>query len=104
MNDHDVIALITKEVCAAFKVSADEIFSRCREDRICTPRHVIFYLSRCLGHICFPRIGHVFERTHGTIMNGFKKVDDRMSVDARFDRQVQDLSEVCKRKIAEAVK
>lgn len=98
-----VLKIITEEVCAKFRIDFQLVFSSTREQEICAPRHVIFYLARNLKGIPLSQIGRVFHRDHGSVLNGCRRVKDRVSTEPAFAAAVSEVSELCKRKIAESL-
>ncbi len=78
------LAPIVEAVCAAFRVTHDEIVSRRRGQHVALARQVAIYLIREITDYSFPRIGEYFGRDHSTAIHGYTRISRRVAAETPF--------------------
>ena len=78
------LKIICEEVCRQFGLNMEMLGRKSREQYIAVPRMVVFYLGRQLSDISLQNMGRVFNKDHGTVIHGCKKVQDRIDTDKHF--------------------
>lgn len=77
--------LIVKTVSEHLNISPDDIRSKKRSQDIATARQIVMYLCRQHTVLSLQTIGDaVGGKDHATVMNGIKRVDNRIKEDASF--------------------
>jgi chromosomal replication initiator protein len=85
---------VQRATCEAFGITADELTSPARAQRLVWPRQVAMYLARELTDQTLPAIGRAFGgRDHTTVMHACKRTAERMASDPEADRVVRDLTD-----------
>jgi chromosomal replication initiator protein len=80
--------------CEAFGLSAEELCSPGRTQRVVWPRQVAMYLARELTDQTLPAIGRAFGgRDHTTVLHACKRTAERIAADPDAHKVVQDLTE-----------
>lgn len=95
-SENPDLAKINAAVCAEFNVSHRDLESARRPEKITFPRHVAFWLARTLTTLSLGEIGAAYPRNglprdHGTILNGFKRVNARMATEMSVRDRVMKL-------------
>jgi chromosomal replication initiator protein len=81
-NGTITISRIQHVTCEHFALSADELLSRSRAERVSWPRHVAMYLSRELTSHSLPQIGRAFgDRDHTTVLHACRRVTEQIATD-----------------------
>jgi chromosomal replication initiator protein len=81
-------------ICEAFSISADDLVSSGRTQRLVWPRQLAMYLARELTGQTLPAIGRAFGgRDHTTVMHACRRTAERMASDPDAQRTVRDLTE-----------
>ena len=76
---HDIQQLVADRM----GVTVCDIVSARQTRSAVTPRHVAMWLARHCTTASLPAIGFAFgNRDHTTVMNGIRRIDDRMEADA----------------------
>jgi len=78
------LAPIVDAVCAAFRVTHDEIVSRRRGQHVALARQVAIYLIREITDYSFPRIGEYFGRDHSTAIHSYTRISRRVAAETPF--------------------
>ena len=87
------LAPIVDAVCAAFRVTHDEIVSRRRGQHVALARQVAIYLIREITGYSFPRIGGYFGRDHSTAIHSHTRIARRVAAEAPFRALLEELKE-----------
>ncbi len=95
--------IIAEEVCAKFNLSFEMLTANSREESVCTPRRVAFYLGRELKQIPYAQIGRIFHKEHGTVLHGFRHIRERIETDKQFAAVVIKLKTICAEKMENSV-
>ncbi len=86
------IAEIQAAACAHFDLSAEELLSTARTQRIAWPRQVAMYLSRELTGESLPAIGrHFGGRDHTTVLHAWRRTAARIADDETSRQTVESL-------------
>jgi chromosomal replication initiator protein len=86
------IAEIQAAACDHFGLSAEELLSSARTQRIAWPRQVAMYLSRELTDESLPAIGrHFGGRDHTTVLHAWRRTTARIESDATSRQAVENL-------------
>ena len=109
------IRQVQETVARTFHVSAAELASPSRHQRITCARHVAMYLSRELAGArgavrgaerrrpSFPRIGMAFARDHSSVMHAWRVIERRRLNDRGFARLLERLAGEVSRRAGGAV-
>lgn len=97
-----ILNIITEEVCAKFKVSMETLLSQCREENVCVPRQLVFYLGHEINRIPCTQIGRAFQRNHATVLYACQSIKNRMETNEAFSETVSSVMASCKAKVEEA--
>lgn len=101
----NVVARAAAEaVSAHFKLPIPAITGRSREERIAWPRQIVFWIVRQITGAAYEWIGSVFDRDHGTILCGCKRVSDRCDTEPETRKTVEALLSECERRLSERQK
>ena len=77
--------LIVKTVSEHLNISSDDIRSKKRSQDIATARQIVMYLCRQHTVLSLQTIGDaVGGKDHATVMNGIKRVENRIKEDSSF--------------------
>jgi chromosomal replication initiator protein len=68
--------LILREVCAYFGTTPKKVKSKPRIMALILPRHIAIYLIRKYTIYTLTWIGSYFNRTHATVMNAIKQINN----------------------------
>lgn len=69
-------------------VSVASLFAPGREQYAVDTRAIVFFLARKHTGASTPMIGRMFNRDHGTVLNGVRIAKEQMAMDAKFARVV----------------
>lgn len=69
-------------------VSVAALFARGREQYAVDTRAIVFFLARKHTSASTPLIGRMFNRDHGTVLNGVRIAKQQMATDLKFARLV----------------
>lgn len=94
--------IIIEQTSDFFDATVESLSNDSRETRFTVPRHAAFYLIRKLTSAPLVQIGDMFNRDHGTVINGCRAVEDRISVDRRFASDITELENLCIKAIENA--
>jgi chromosomal replication initiator protein len=78
-------------VANAFHVKPKEVLGKSRLQSVMIPRHVAMWLTREVLKLSLPAIGDAFQRDHSTVLHAIRKVNERLTTDALFAKQVAEL-------------
>ena len=86
---------VQKAVARKYNVSVDQILSSERTQSLVTPRQLAMYIARKFCTKGLTEIAEKFEKTHATIINGVKRISERLDVEEDLKRTLEDtLSEL----------
>lgn len=94
-----ILNIITEEVCAKFKLSMEALMSQCREENVCVPRQLVFYLGHEIKRIPCTQIGRAFQRNHATVLYACQSIKNRMETDEAFSETVSSVMASCKARL-----
>lgn len=101
-DDGERLAIIAEETGRPFGIGVAQIIGRNRHEQYTVPRNIAYYLTRRLLDISYERIGDMMDnRDHGTIMNGERRVRDRMDLSVKFKTKVEKIEAACSKRLAE---
>ncbi len=84
---------IIEAVCRATGVARYDLHGECRVSPVVTARHIAFWLMRTHTSLSLPQIGRTLgDRDHTTVMNGVRRVDERLKTDDELKALVDGLS------------
>ncbi|MFN2367327.1 MAG: chromosomal replication initiator protein DnaA [Desulfurivibrionaceae bacterium] len=66
-------------IAKQFKVSADELKSKCRKREVAFPRQVAMYLARKFTDQALAEIGRAFNRDHSTVVHSVRVITDSIN-------------------------
>ena len=99
MKLQETMERIINEVARAMNVSPEDIRSNKRSAPISQARQMAEYVVRDITNLPMKAIGQEFgTRDHSTVVYAIQKVEERMSKDASFKGQVQDMIKNIKNK------
>ncbi len=79
---------ITRQVCEAFNLRADQLSSRSRKSNLVVARNTIFYLARKYTDLSLEAIGKRFSRRHSTVIKGISSLESELSSESSLGRQI----------------
>ncbi len=82
------IESITRKVCEAFALKADQIATKSRKTDHVMARNTIFYLSRRYTDLSLANIGEHFGRRHSTVLKGIATVERELTRNTHLGRQI----------------
>ena len=77
-------------VAAITGVKVHAILGPSRKQPIYRARFIAYYYCRKLTKQSLPRLGKFFDRDHTSILNGLRRMDDRISVDPGYIREIEE--------------
>lgn len=94
-NDREPADVTVEKIFSAvaqkYRIPVGEIKSRKRTDSIANARHICIYLLRTLTDLTLNQIGMLFSRDHTTAMSSLRKIESRISNDAAFEAEMNEL-------------
>jgi chromosomal replication initiator protein len=86
---------IQKQVANHYNIKVSDMFSARRSRVVARPRQVAMYLAKKFTTKSLPEIGRKFGgKDHTTVMHAVKRVDELMTTDAEFAKDVELLSKM----------
>jgi hypothetical protein len=85
------VAPIVQAVCAAFRVTHEEMMSSRRGQHLALARQVAVYLVREITEYSFPRIAHYFGRDHSTAIHSHAAIARRVANEPSFRHLLEQL-------------
>ncbi len=82
-----------------FKISKEEILSKCRKGKLTTPRHLIMYAFRNHYQLSLLDIGKIFNMHHASILHGIRKVEHDLSQSEEIRPILNKLIETLEKKL-----
>jgi chromosomal replication initiator protein len=97
-NKKITIVDIIQKVSEKFNVTAEEIKSKSRHDKIIIPRHTVMYLTRnYINDMTMDDIGkEIGNRDHSTVVSAVKKIETMMVDDTDLKEKINDIIEELK--------
>ncbi|MCQ2430110.1 MAG: chromosomal replication initiator protein DnaA [Clostridia bacterium] len=87
MTVDKIFALIYKK----YNVKREDLVSAKRTKEIANARHLSVYLIRSITEMSLPNIGKIFNRDHSTMMSSLDIINKKITNDAIFKSEVDDL-------------
>ena len=87
MTVDKIFALIYKK----YNVKREDLVSAKRTKEIANARHLSIYLIRSVTEMSLPNIGKIFNRDHSTMMSSLDIINKKITNDAIFKSEVDDL-------------
>lgn len=88
-------------VCAHFSLAPTLLTSRVREEHIAWPRQIAYHLVRLISAAPYAAIGKVFQRDHGTILQGCARVRARAETEPKVAETLLELEAQCRCRLKE---
>ncbi|MCM1114846.1 MAG: chromosomal replication initiator protein DnaA [Clostridium sp.] len=82
---------IVDEVSRTTGISVEDIYSKVQKSNIAQARRITFYIVRKVTNISYEDIGEEFNKDHSTVMYNIKKIEEKMAVDSKLSRTVNDI-------------
>ena len=82
------IDFIAQVIADHYDMDADLLFGKSRKREISDARQLLMYLASTVGKMSSTKIGLHLERDHGTVLHGCKQIEQRLSIDSRFQSDV----------------
>lgn len=82
-----ILVAVSREL----KVPVSALRSRSRAQHVTFTRQIAYYLCRQLTNSSFPEIGKFFNRDHGTVIYGWRKISQRVKTDEAFKLLIRKL-------------
>ena len=86
------IEIVISETCMFFGVNPRRIRTKTRQQSVCFPRQVIYYLLREQVQLHYQTIADAFNVDHGTVIHGVRVVKDRMETQPKVRNEVNSLT------------
>ena len=83
---------IKKVIAEDFNISVKDLIGSKRTNLISYARHIAFYITRNLTELSLSDIGNEFGgRDHSSVINGIKKIEDKIKIDSILNQKIQQL-------------
>lgn len=83
---------VIEATCRHYQINYDQMTGSCRRQDYVIPRHVAMYLTHKLTGDTAKRIGTVMGgRSHATVLHAIKLVEDKITADAAFRKEVREV-------------
>ena len=83
------VEVIKKLVCKHYSVSAEDLVSKSRKQKLVRPRQMAMYLSRIYTDAPLQTIGKSFNRYHATALHSINSIQRELKSNAVIQQQVQ---------------
>ena len=84
--------LIAETVADYYNLPTDLIYGKSRKREISDARQLVMYLAKKEAQMSSPSIGAKLDRTHATVLHACTQIEQRMSIEKDFSREVQDVT------------
>ncbi|MEG0874963.1 MAG: chromosomal replication initiator protein DnaA [Clostridiales bacterium] len=91
------LELIIQVTAQYFKVRVEDLKGSKRDNNIAFPRQVAMYLARELTDMTYSDIGKEFKRDHSTVMHGHDKIYNRIEIDPKNKKFIDDITKQIKK-------
>jgi len=81
--------LIAETVADYYNLPTELIYGKSRKREISDARQLVMYLAKTEGQMSSPSIGAKLDRTHATVLHACTQIEQRMSIEKDFSRDVQ---------------
>ena len=84
-NPHPInFEIITEKVCSHYGIESDQIFTKSRKREVADARQMVMYLSKKHAHMSLKAIGSRMNRTHATVLHGYRNIEERLPIDKQL--------------------
>ena len=80
---------IAETVADFYNLPTELIYGKSRKREISDARQLVMYLAKTEGQMSSPSIGAKLDRTHATVLHACTQIEQRMSIEKDFSRDVQ---------------
>ncbi len=80
---------IAETVADYYNLSTELIYGKSRKREISDARQLVMYLAKKEAQMSSPSIGAKLDRTHATVLHACIQIEQRMSIEKDFSREVQ---------------
>ena len=84
--------LIAETVANHYNLPTDLIYGKSRKREISDARQLVMYLAKKEAQMSSPSIGAKLDRTHATVLHACIQIEQRMSIEKDFSREVQTIT------------
>ena len=84
--------LIAETVADYYNLPTDLIYGKSRKREISDARQLVMYLAKKEAQMSSPSIGAKLDRTHATVLHACTQIEQRMSIEKDFSREVRDVT------------
>ncbi len=92
VSDAEMAARIVRTVAEYYRLTVEELEGPRRPERIAFPRQVAMWLIRSFTRLSLASVGeHLGRRDHGTVLHGWRTINDRLEICRQTAREVQHL-------------
>ena len=84
---------IAETVAEHYKLSTDLIYGKSRKREISDARQLVMYLAKKEAQMSSTSIGAKLDRTHATVLHACIQIEQRMSIEKDFSREVADITQ-----------
>ena len=81
--------LIAETVADYYNLTPDLIYGKSRKREISDARQLVMYLAKKEAQMSSPSIGAKLDRTHATVLHACTQIEQRLSIEKDFSREVQ---------------
>jgi chromosomal replication initiator protein len=81
--------LIAETVADHYNLPTELIYGKSRKREISDARQLVMYLAKKEAQMSSPSIGAKLDRTHATVLHACIQIEQRMSIEKDFSREVQ---------------
>jgi chromosomal replication initiator protein len=80
---------IAETVADFYNLPTELIYGKSRKREISDARQLVMYLAKKEAQMSSPSIGAKLDRTHATVLHACVQIEQRMSIEKDFSREVQ---------------
>ena len=83
---------IAETVADHYNLPTELIYGKSRKREISDARQLVMYLAKKEAQMSSPSIGAKLDRTHATVLHACNQIEQRMSIEKDFSREVQEIT------------
>ena len=83
---------IAETVADYYNLPTELLYGKSRKREISDARQLVMYLAKKEAQMSSPSIGAKLDRTHATVLHACIQIEQRMSIEKDFSREVQDVT------------
>ena len=85
--------MIAETVAEHYDIDVDQLYGKSRKREISDARQLLMYFAKNETNLSSTNIGTRLARTHATVLHACKQIEQRLSIDKAFQREVATLTQ-----------